>query len=945
MQIKKLLLYGILLTLIPFSAKAIQLSIDELRDLFSGQEQELGASLIYPYMGGTGQGTVAAGDVGKYLKVSGNSPFTYSFDTPAGGSGTGGGSSIWSTTTPMTIYYNQEGYPLVIGNNATSSDGTIFEVVGNSYFDGTLKVGEYTFPSSDGTNGYTLKTNGSGTLTWQEDTGSMTALPNTQIYVGNASNEATATSAITVLSTGNVGIGTTNPQSKLEVVGNDRVITLVADLATSATTGRAFNIFASGESSWRTVFYSDGKIGIGPGNATRDIFLSRSAANTFKIAGSFDGATDGNLIITGNVGIGTTNPAYELDVNGDLSITGSYYGIKDEMVKMNIIAGATYTNTEDWWNVTQSAGKINSGGELSDNGDGTITILAGYGIIKTTNSSIGNNVSIDMPENSSLGISQDEINYVYADYNGGSPIFATTTSRASINGRTKVAIGMAYNDGTKIHTLSGGAQIQDLAFRTHRRAEELYSFARASGLITSEIGARGLTMTSGVFYRGNTRFTSTASSSITFTTWYNDGAWQKTTGQTTISNTQYNDYGTGLATIAPNKYGVYYIYRDFDGDFYLVYGIGSYTLAEAKALGSPDNLPDLVSSFSMLLAKVIVEKDDTNFTEIQIPWDIQFSGQTTTSYDDLSDLPDLTVYAELAQNDTITGNWVNTINPWANDEVSDDLTVNGYMQDTDIDTFAKLQSWAVGYTDNDTTYTAGTGLTLTTGTFSVDTSQNITTLSNLTDNGFVKTSGGTGALSIDTSTYLTTVDISANTNLAVTAPVVLTDDTLSVSASSDTASGIVELATTAETTTGTDTGRAITPDGLAGSSIFGRKTIELIPIAFDADTETADGIFYFHIPASLNGMNLVSVHGLVVTAGTTGTTDWQLYNLTDSQDMLSTKLTIDTTETGSNTAATPAVINTSYDDVATNDVIRLDCDAISTTAAKGTIISLSFQLP
>lgn len=51
---------------------------------------------------------------------------------------------------------------------------------------------------------------------------------------------------------------------------------------------------------------------------------------------------------------------------------------------------------------------------------------------------------------------------------------------------------------------------------------------------------------------------------------------------------------------------------------------------------------------------------------------------------------------------------------------------------------------------------AGTGLTKTTNSLAVNTSQNIATLSNLTSNGFVKTSGGTGALSIDTSTYLTT---------------------------------------------------------------------------------------------------------------------------------------------------------------------------------------------
>lgn len=51
--------------------------------------------------------------------------------------------------------------------------------------------------------------------------------------------------------------------------------------------------------------------------------------------------------------------------------------------------------------------------------------------------------------------------------------------------------------------------------------------------------------------------------------------------------------------------------------------------------------------------------------------------------------------------------------------------------------------------------TFSTGLTRSTNTITVNTSQNISTLSNLTSNGFVKTTGGTGALSVDTSTYIT----------------------------------------------------------------------------------------------------------------------------------------------------------------------------------------------
>ena len=53
----------------------------------------------------------------------------------------------------------------------------------------------------------------------------------------------------------------------------------------------------------------------------------------------------------------------------------------------------------------------------------------------------------------------------------------------------------------------------------------------------------------------------------------------------------------------------------------------------------------------------------------------------------------------------------------------DASALTNYMQDTDINTFAKLQSWAVGYTDNNTTYTGGTGITLTGTTFSTTDSE------------------------------------------------------------------------------------------------------------------------------------------------------------------------------------------------------------------------------
>ena len=121
------------------------------------------------------------------------------------------------------------------------------------------------------------------------------------------------------------------------------------------------------------------------------------------------------------------------------------------------------------------------------------------------------------------------------------------------------------------------------------------------------------------------------------------------------------------------------------------------------------------------------------------------------------------------------------------------------------------------------------------------------------------------------------------------------------------------------------------------------RYIEIEVVVPGTSWSTGDGKKYFHIPPELNGMNLVYVHAFDVTAGTTGVSTIQIANVTDSVDMLSTRITIDSGETGSNTAATPAVIDTTKDDVATNDVIRIDIDGTSTTAPKGLVVTLGFS--
>lgn len=172
-----------------------------------------------------------------------------------------------------------------------------------------------------------------------------------------------------------------------------------------------------------------------------------------------------------------------------------------------------------------------------------------------------------------------------------------------------------------------------------------------------------------------------------------------------------------------------------------------------------------------------------------------------------------------------------------------------------------------------------------------------------------------------------------------------------IGSASDTATGVVELATAAETTTGTDTSRAVTPDGFAGSD-YGKRVVNiLVSDPLGSAITTGDGKAYFPVPSVMNGWNLVAVTASVSTVSSSGTVTVQLRrsrrtNATtrSDADMLSTKLTIDVSEYESSDATAAAVIDTSKDDVNTGDNVFVDID-VAGTGAKGLSVGMIYQLP
>ena len=124
--------------------------------------------------------------------------------------------------------------------------------------------------------------------------------------------------------------------------------------------------------------------------------------------------------------------------------------------------------------------------------------------------------------------------------------------------------------------------------------------------------------------------------------------------------------------------------------------------------------------------------------------------------------------------------------------------------------------------------------------------------------------------------------------------------------------------------------------------------IKVIPDA--NDTYVGDGITAVTCPTTFDGLVLYSIGAHVYTAGVGSATTVQLYNVTTSTDVLSTAITIDAGELDTNSAATPAVIDTSgnvnkvYSDGTTATVLRIDIDAIASgTAAKGLEVRMEFR--
>ncbi len=171
-------------------------------------------------------------------------------------------------------------------------------------------------------------------------------------YLANLDNDSWLPSVSDLLSrdgltvhptSGNVGIGTTDPSQKLEVDGIVKATRFVGD--GSGLTG----IRAGGSTKWsdgrsNRIYYNAGNVGIGTNNPSQKLEVAGTVKAT-RFEG--DGSALGSLTVDGNVGIGTTSIHNPQGWNQVLDILGSQHA------RLNVRSGGgvvTSVFSHDDWN-------------------------------------------------------------------------------------------------------------------------------------------------------------------------------------------------------------------------------------------------------------------------------------------------------------------------------------------------------------------------------------------------------------------------------------------------------------------------------------------------------------------------------------------------------------------------------------------------------------------
>ena len=295
-----------------------------------------------------------------------------------------------STGTLSSTIFNGSGSGLTSLNASNITSGKLSNIYGGTgfttYTKGDLLVGTGFSPNGlrklpiGTTAGYVLTINDSGTdIEWKETTG------------GSSGGGGYWTKYLSNIyyNVGNVGIGKSDPEYKLDVLGDINLSGFLHVNGSQGSIGQVLTSSGDGTMTWSTLssmggtsvwstnclnaYYNRGNIGVGTTNPiyklhvvgnmkiTSGLSVNNSYGQSGQVLTSSGGGpmswttissgttvssdwlkNNSNIYYTaGSVGIGTSNPKYRLDVSGDIGLSGKIYSSDDATAQFGFINSST----------------------------------------------------------------------------------------------------------------------------------------------------------------------------------------------------------------------------------------------------------------------------------------------------------------------------------------------------------------------------------------------------------------------------------------------------------------------------------------------------------------------------------------------------------------------------------------------------------------------------
>ena len=302
------------------------------------------------------------------------------------------------------------------------------------------------------------------------------------------------------------------------------------------------------------------------------------------------------------------------------------------------------TTLADFWDIAAS-GVCLSGFALTDEGSGRISVALGHALLRSTNAPSGALTSCHVAALGMTTLTDENLNWVYADYASGTPAVAVSLSQPE--GFSQVPLYCVVRWGSYLgimdmrtgatNALWPGIDFPNLVNKTIGLVDRYRPLAALSG---SPIGSAKIwtsslnfVVESGIWAVGLRwyfqKFLDSSSDYFTAANIANPTGWTYVPMQDAVSAEHYDD-GTGtLHDLTAGYYGVHWVYLLMltpTPMLLVVYGQAEYeTLAQALSAQEPINavLPPACQfpGVSGLLGKIVVKQGETAIQAVHQPWD------------------------------------------------------------------------------------------------------------------------------------------------------------------------------------------------------------------------------------------------------------------------------------------------------------------------------------